>query len=57
MYYPGEEKLVSLEVLKLYLGEDMICQDPEDRDPERWSDKGELMELPEAPLGEVEIRS
>ena len=57
MYYPGEEKLVSLEVLKLYLGEDMICQDPEDRDPERWLDKGELMELPESPLGEAEMRS
>ena len=24
VYYPGEERLVSLDVLKLYLGEDMI---------------------------------
>ena len=32
VYYPKEEKLVSLDVLKLYCGEDMICQDPEDKD-------------------------
>ena len=34
----------------------MICQDPEDIDPDKWLDKGELTELPEAPLGEVERR-
>ena len=33
LYYPGEEKLVSLDLLKLYRGEDVICQDPEDIDP------------------------
>ena len=35
VYYPREEKLVSLGVLKLYLGEDVICQDPEDIDSDR----------------------
>ena len=57
MYYPGEEKLVTLDVLKLYRGEDMIRQDPEDIDPDRWLDERELTELPEAPLGEAEMRS
>ena len=57
MYYPGEEKLVSLDMLKLYRGGDLIRQDPEDIDPNRWLDKGELTELPEAPLGEAEMRS
>ena len=32
VYYPGEERLVSRDVLKLYRGEDMICQNPEDVD-------------------------
>ena len=32
VYYPGEEKLVSLDVLKLYHGEDVVCQNPEDVD-------------------------
>ena len=57
MYYPREEKLLSLDVLKLYCGEDVIYQDPEDIDPNQWLDKGELTELPEAPLGEEEMRS
>ena len=57
MYYPREEKLVSLNVLKLYQGENVICQDPEDIDPDRCLDKGELTELPEAPLGEAKMRS
>ena len=57
VYYPGEEKLVTLDVLKLYRGEDMIRQDPEDIDPDRWLDERELTELPEAPLGEAEMRS
>ena len=35
VYNPGEEKLVSIEVLKIYLGEDVIHQDPEDIDPGR----------------------
>ena len=35
----------------------MIRQDPENiLDPDRWLDKGELMELPKAPLGQVERR-
>ena len=33
VYYPGEENLVSLDVLKLYHGED-IFQNPEDVDPD-----------------------
>ena len=57
MYYPGEEKLVSLDVLKLYCGEDVICQDPEDIDLNQWLDKGELKELPQAPLVKAERRS
>ena len=47
VYYPGEEKLVSLHVLKLYRGEDIVQQNAEDLDPELWLDEGELMELPE----------
>ena len=57
VYYPGEEKLVSLDVLKLYHEKNGIQRDPEDIDPDQWLDKGELTELPEAPLGEVEMRS
>ena len=52
VYYPGEEKLVSLDMLKLH-GEDVICQDPVDIDPDRWLGEGELTELLEAPLGEA----
>ena len=48
VYYPGEEKLVSLDGLKIYLGEDVVRQEPEDIDPVRTLDKGELMELTEA---------
>ena len=43
-------------MLKLYHGEDVIRQDPEDIDPDRWLDKGELTKLPEAPLGQAERR-
>ena len=50
VYYPREEKLVSVDLLKLYLGEDVILQDPEDIDPNQWLDA-------EAPLGEAEMRS
>ena len=32
VYYPGEERLVSLDVLKLYLGEDVIRQNHKDID-------------------------
>ena len=47
VYYPGEEKLVSLDVLKLYRGEDVVRQEPTDVDPDRWVEEGELTELPE----------
>ena len=55
VYYPGEERLVSLDVLKLYCGEDVICQNPEDVDPDGWLDKGELTELPQIPIEEAEV--
>ena len=51
VYYPGEEKLVSLDVLKLYPGEDVVRQEPTDVDPDRWVDEGELTELLEISLG------
>ena len=35
VYYPGEEKLVSLDVLKLYRGEDLVHQNPQDVEPEQ----------------------
>ena len=54
VYYPGEMKLVSLDVLKLYRGEDVVRQNPEDIDPDRYADNGELTELPEIPLVELE---
>ena len=56
MYYPGEEKLVSLDILKLYRGEDVVRQTPADIDPDLWKDKGELTELPETPVGAVMLR-
>ena len=34
-YYSGEERLISLDVLKLYHGEDVIHQNPEDVDLDR----------------------
>ena len=55
VYYPEEEKLVSLDVLKLYPGEDVVRQEPTDVDPDRWVDEGELTELLEISLG-CEIR-
>ena len=45
VYFPGEERLVSLDVLKLYRGEDVICQNSEDIDQDQWLDEVELMEL------------
>ena len=36
VYYPGEERLVSLYVFKMYRGEDIICQNPEVIDPDQW---------------------
>ena len=47
VYYPGEEKLVSLDVFKLYLGNDVVRQEPNDVDLDRWIDEGELTKLPE----------
>ena len=32
VYYPGEERLVCLDVLKLYWGEGVITQNPKDVD-------------------------
>ena len=52
VYYPREEKLVSLDVLKLYRGEDVVQQEPADVDPDGWVEEGELTELPEIPVGE-----
>ena len=49
VYYPREEKLVSLDVLKLYRWEDVVRQEPADVDPDLCTDEGELMELPEIP--------
>ena len=40
----------------MYRGEDVICQNPEDIDPDQWLDKGELTELPEIPRAEAEER-
>ena len=40
---------MSLDVLKLYRGEDVVRQNPKDIDPDRYTDDGELTELPEMP--------
>ena len=56
VFYPVEERLVSLEVLKLYRVEEVIRKNPKDIDPDRWLDKREFKELPEIPLEEVEVR-
>ena len=56
VYYPGEERLVSLDVLKLYRGEDVIGQNPKHRDPDQWVDEGELTELPKITIEEAEVR-
>ena len=55
VYFPGEEKLVSLDELKLYRGEEVVQQNPEDLDPDGWWDEGELTELPEVPWEETEV--
>ena len=57
VHYPREEKLVSLNGLKLYRGEDVIRQNPEDLDPDRWLDEGELTELPEIPKEEMDMET
>ena len=55
VYYPGEEKLVSLYVLKLYWGEDVVRQNPEDVDLDIQLDEGELTELPKISVEEADI--
>ena len=47
---PWRRRLVRLDVLKLYRGEDVVRQEPEDIDPDRWLDEREFTELPEANL-------
>ena len=42
--------MVSLDVLKIYHGEDVVQQEPEDVYPDRWLEEGELTELLEASL-------
>ena len=53
-------------MLKLYRGEDVIRQDPENIDPDQWLDKGELTERrsrepsvdqkdPEIPPEEIQV--
>ena len=42
-------------MLKLYRGEDVVCQNPEDLDLDRWLDEGELTELPDIPREETEV--
>ena len=54
IYYPGEVKVVSLDVLKLYPGEDVVRQNPDDVDPDKYTEDGELTELPEVPWREPE---
>ena len=39
-------------MLKLYCGKDVVRQEPADMDPDRWTDEGELKELPEIPVGD-----
>ena len=46
VYYPGEVKLVSLDVLKLYHGEDVVQQNPDNVDPDKYTEEGELPEIP-----------
>ena len=56
VYYPGEERLVSLDVLKLCRGEDVIHQNPKDMDPDWWLEEGKLTELPVIPIEEAVVR-
>ena len=43
---------MSLDVLKLYGGKDVVRQEPADLDLDGWVEKGELTDLPEIPVGE-----
>ena len=47
---------MSLNVLKLFRGENVICQNPEDIDPDQGLVEGELTELPEVHRREAEER-
>ena len=51
VYYPGEVKLVSLDTLKLYQGEDVERQNPDNVDPDHYAYEGDLTEVPEIPRG------
>ena len=42
-------------MLKLYCGEDVIRQNPEYIDQDRWLDEGELTDVPEIPREEAEV--
>ena len=46
---------MSLDVLKLYWGEDVIRQNPEVIDLDSWLDKGELTKILEVPRVEAEV--
>ena len=45
---------MNLDVLKLYCGEDVVQQNPEDVDPDKYTEEGELTKLPEIPWREPE---
>ena len=42
-------------MFSMYRGADLVRQKPEDVDPDRWLDEGDLTELPELPIEEVEV--
>ena len=46
-----------MDVLKLYRGKDVVRKEPEDIDPDRWLDEGELTKLPSADQRNPEIPS
>ena len=45
---------MNLDLLKLYRGEDLVRQNPNDVDPDQYAEEGELTELPEIPWRETE---
>ena len=47
---PYRVSKLSLDVLKLYHGEDVVWQEPKDVDHDGWVDEGELTQLPEISL-------
>ena len=54
VYYPGEVKLVSLDILKLYRSEDVVRQNPDNVNPDKYTEERELTELTEIPWREPE---